>query len=292
MLTLLILLWVFTLLRLFIKVVRFKNFFLTMSQGTAFRSLRQLLLECDGQESTLPSPLQSADTNTSKYGVNEYPKIGKRDTYYLNPTLKGLNHRINIEPTNVQQGVQRFRASKYETYRIALMLRAWKGTIAEFVKLYRKQNSQSPKGQISRIAVSTLYEWSLKYRGNSMAWETLKKYIEERPALHSIRKKTFRLDPFEVKFGFFPVIEAYLMHLRCLKAASFENRTIDWLVSAAEQLRGNDELMQLLRRLMQQNEIDHLQRWKVSNGWTRRVMVWIIYILRFYPYTAPLIVQY
>lgn len=159
-------------------------------------------------------------------------------------------------------------------YRIIIKIQEWNGSMSNFHRKYYRHTNGALKW-IRKLRLNTLRLWKRTYYVGSEDWERICKFIEERPTKISQTTWRFKNNPFRTTYGFFPVLEAYIVYYRTLKAKANQYRTIKWMLNAANYALKNPIIRSILWEKMDNLERRaHLENdFEVSRSWIVRVMV-------------------
>ncbi len=144
----------------------------------------------------------------------------------------------------------------------------------KYNRCYRGKNKW-----INKMSDRTWQRWSAEFKPDSAKFKRLKKYVLKTHVKQTKKKYRFYFEPLKNRKGILPILEEYLVEYRKLVASECQWRSIQWFQDEAKRITQNEYLMELLKRLMQRQELKLLKRLKCSYNWLREIMVYFLYTI-------------
>ena len=120
---------------------------------------------------------------------------------------------------------------------------------------------------------NTVQKWRTEYGVNTEKYKNLQKYAIQNKNKGGKKKRRSSINPEIIKYGSFPTLEKEILNQREERVKKCRDKSMVWMTRAIEKLLANPDKLDSLD--LTPFESNNIHRFKGSEGWCRKVMVFV-----------------
>ena len=174
------------------------------------------------------------------------------------------------------------QTDKWVLYQIVLTMHRWfrkhpKRSVYQFKRRFQRGANKMNKA-VRAASLRSLQRWREQYGPNSRAFAELQLYNKRTKKERA--KKVFRFfkDPFTPRCGLCKILETFLVEYRSIAAQQCHLRSVNWMVSQMRRVVKCEQLLRLLRPLMDEFEKAAVPNLDVTRKYVRDIIVCLPFI--------------